>query len=143
MGIQVVSNKDYFFRPWVQGVGSVPENFCKIQCCAGLRHNRFPPACQRFRNHEDICNTAADIYGIYFFRLARFTGDTGFLYKLFVRFIYADDRPERVIRALVYLQHVLHLRYEFRVCFRNAPFLHKPWFDFVFFITSQTVVSVM
>lgn len=77
------------------------------------------------------------------FRPARFTGDTGFFYKLFVRFIYADDRMERSIGTLVYLQHVLHLRYEFGVRFRNAPFLHKPWFDFVFFITPQTVASVI
>ena len=143
MGIQIVGNKDYFFCPWVQSVGSISENFCKIQCCAGLCHNRFPPACQGFRNHEDICNTVADIHGIYFFRPAWFTGHTGFLYELFVRFIYADDRTERVIRALVYLQHVLHLRYELGVCFRNAPFLYKPRLDFVFFITSQTVLSVM
>ena len=108
-----------------------------------LCYNRFPPACQGFRNHEDICNTVADIHGIYFFRLAWFTGNTCFLYELFVRFIYADDRTERVIRALIYLQHVLHLRYELGVCFRNAPFLYEPRLDFIFFITSQTVLSVM
>ncbi len=119
------------------------ENFCKIQCCAGLRHNRFSPACQRLGNHEDICNAITDIYGIHFLRLSRFTGDTDFLYKLLVRFIYTDDRTKGIVRALVYLQHVLHLRHEFGVCFRNAPFLYEPRLDFVFFMTSQTVVSVM
>ena len=83
-----------FFRPWVQGVGSILENICKIQCCAGLRHNSFPPACQGFGYHEYISNTVADIHGICFFRMARFTGDAGFLYKLFVRFIYTDHRTE-------------------------------------------------
>lgn len=121
-----------FFRPWVQGVGSILENICKIQCCAGLRHNSFPPACQGFGYHEYISNTVADIHGICFFRMARFTGDAGFLYKLFVRFIYTDHRTEGVVWALVYLRHVLHLRHEFGFCFRNAPFLCEPRLDFVF-----------
>lgn len=143
MGIQVVGNKDYFFCPWVQGVGCIPEDFCKIQRRSALLHNRFPPACQRLGNHEDICNAITDIYGIHFLRLSRSTGDTDFLYKLLVRFIYAYNRTEGIIGALVYLQHILHLRYEFSICLRNAPFLYKPRLDFVFFITSQTVVSVM
>lgn len=143
MGIQVIGNKDYFFCPWVQGVGCIPEDFCKIQRRSALRHNRFPPACQRPGNHEDICNAITDIYGIHFLRLSRFTGDTDLLYKLLVRFIYAYNRTEGITGALVYLQHILHLRHEFSICLRNAPFLYKPRLDFVFFITSQTVVSVM
>ena len=121
-----------FFRPWVQGVGSILENICKIQCCASLRHNSFPPACQGVGKHKYISNTVAGIHGIYFFRMPRFAGDAGFLYKLFVRFIYTDDRTEGIVRALVYLQHVLHLRHEFGICFRNAPFLYEPRLDFVF-----------
>ena len=143
MGIGIVSYKHYLLRPRVQRVTSIPGDLCKIQRCAGLRHNRFPPACQRSGNHEDICNSITYIHGIYFLRLSRFAGDTGFLYKLPVRFIYAYNRTEGIIGALVYLQHILHPRYEFSICLRNAPFLYKPRLDFVFFITSQTVVSVM
>ena len=72
-----------------------------------------------FGYHGYISNTVADIHGIYFFRMARFAGDAGFLYKLLVRFIYTDDRTEGIVRALVYLQHVLHLRHEFGVCFMS------------------------
>ena len=143
MGIEIVSNKHYLLRPRVQRVTSIPEDLCKIQRCAGRLHNRFPPACQRFGNHEDICNAITDIHGICFLRLSRFAGDTGFLYKLLVRFIYAYNRTEWIIGALVYLQHILHLCYEFSICLWNAPFLYKPRLDFVFFITLQMVLSVM
>ena len=132
MGIEIVSYKHYLLRPRVQRVTSIPEDLCKIQRCAGLCHNRFPPACQRFGNHEDICNSITHIHGIYFLRLPRFAGDTGLLYKLLVCFIYAYNRTEWIIGVLVYLQHILHLRYEFNICLWNAPFLYKPRLDFVF-----------
>ena len=143
MRVEVVCNKDDLFCPWIQGIGSVPEYLCKIQCCTGLRHNSFPPAYQGFGNHEYICNPVADIYGIQFFRLAWFTGDAGFLYELFVRFIYADNRAERVIWTLIDFQHIFHFCHEPGICLRNAPLLYKPRFNLVFFMTSQTVLSVM
>ena len=82
MGIQNVSNKDYLFRPLVQRIGSITENFRKIQCRSDLRYNSLSFAFQWFGNHKDI-------------RL------------------------------------------------RNAPFRYKPQLDFVFFMTSQMVLSVM
>lgn len=119
------------------------EKFRKIQCRAALCHDSLPPACQWFGNHEDIRNTIAHIYRIYFFRLPRLTGNAAFLYELFVRFIYTYDGTERIVWALVYFQYILHFCHEFGIRLRNAPFLYKPRLDFVFFITSQTVVSVM
>ena len=108
MGIEIVSNKHYLLRPRVQRVTSIPEDLCKIQRCAGRLHNRFPPACQRFANHEDICNAIAHIYRIHFFRLAWFAGYAYFLYELFVRFIYTDNRAKGIKGMLVNLQNILH-----------------------------------
>ena len=80
---------------------------------------------------------------IHLFRMSRFTRDTGFFYQLLVRFVYADNRAQRVIGTLVNLQHILHFCHEISISLRDAPFLHKPRFDFVFFMTSQMVLSVM
>lgn len=119
------------------------EKFRKIQCRAALCHDSLPPACQWFGNHKDICNTIADIHGIHLFRSPRFTGQTDFLYHLLIRFVYADNRVERIIWSLVNFQYILHFCHKFSICLRNTPFLYKPRFDFVFFITSQTVLSVI
>lgn len=143
MGVEIVGNKDYFFCPGIQYIGSISENLRKIQRCPALRYNGLPPACQGFGDHKDIRDTVTDVYGIHFFRLSGAAGDTGLLYKLFARFIYTDNRTQWVIWTLIYIQYILHFRHEFGICLRNAPFLYKPWFDFVFFITSQTVLSVM
>ena len=70
-------------------------------------------------------------------------GYTGFPDQLLVRLINAHNRIKRVIRTLIYFQHILHFRYKFRVRFGDTPFLDLPRLDFVFFITSQTVVSVI
>lgn len=143
MGIEIVRDKDYLFHPWVQGIGRILQDIRKIQRCPCLCHNRLPPACQRFRNHEDIRYTVAYIDRIHLFRLTRSAGDSGFLYELLVRFIYTDNRAQRVIRPLVNLQYILHFCYKFSVCLGDTPFFYKPRFDFVFFMTSQIVVSVM
>ncbi len=108
VGVEVVGNKDYLFRPWAQDIGSILENLCKIQCCPGLCHNGLSSACQRFGNHEHICHPVADIYRIHFFRLAWFAGYAYFLYELFVRFIYTDNRAKGIKGMLVNLQNILH-----------------------------------
>ena len=143
MGIEVVGNKDNLFSSWIQGIGSVLEYLRKIQSRSGLCHNSFSPAGQRFGNHEYIRHPVADIYRIHLFGMARFTRDTGFFYKLFVRFVYADNGAQRIIRTLVNLQYILHFCHKISISLRNAPFFHKPRLDFVFFITSQMVLSVM
>ena len=143
MSVQVICDKDNLFRFGVQYIGCVSEHFRKIQCCPGFRHNRFSSACQRLGDHEDICDTITDIYGIHFLRLPWFTWNTDFFYKLLIGFIYAYNRIERIIRTLVNFQYILHFGHEFSICLRNAPFLYKPRFDLVFFITSQTVLSVI
>ncbi len=81
MGVKVVGDKDNLFCPWIQSVRSVLEYLRKIQCCSGLRHNGFPPACQWLTDHEYICDSVADIHGIHLFRMPRFTWDALFLYK--------------------------------------------------------------
>ena len=91
MGVEVVSNKGYLLCSWIEGIGSVLEYLRKIQRRPGLRPNSFSPARQRFGNHEHIRHPVADIYRIHLFRMPRFTGDTGFLYQLLVRFVYTDD----------------------------------------------------
>ena len=133
MRVQIICNKDTLFRPGIQHVGSVSENFCKIRCCPDFRHNCFPPACQWFGDHKDICHTITDIYGIRFLRLPWFTGDAGFFYQLLICFIYADDGGKGIIWPLVNFQHIFHLCHKFGVCLRDAPFLYKPRFNFIFF----------
>ena len=68
------------------------ENICKVQCCASLRHNSFPPACQGFGNHEYISITVSDIHGIYFFRMARFAGDAGISDNKGVKYNFSDSK---------------------------------------------------
>ena len=143
MRVQIVGNKNNLLCPLIQHIGSVPEDLRKIQRCPAFCHNRFPPACQRLGNYKDICNTITDIHGIHLFRSPGFTGQTDFLYHLLIRFVYADNRVERIISSLVNFQYILHFCHKFSICLRNTPFLYKPRFDFVFFITSQTVLSVI
>ena len=143
MGVEVIGNKDYLFRSRIQGIGSVLEYPGKIQCRPCLRHNGFSPARQRFGDHKYIRHPVADIDRIHLFRLSWFTRDTLFLYQLFVCFINTDNGAQRVVRALVNLQHIFHFCHKISVSFRNAPFFYKPRLDFVFFITSQIVLSVI
>ena len=143
MCIQIVCDKYNLFCPGIQRVRGIFEDICKIQCSSGFCYNRFSPACERFRDHKDIRNTITDIYGIHFLRMPRFTGNTGFFYKLFICFIYADNGDKRVIWTLVNFQHIFHLCHKFSICLWDTPFLYKPRFNLVFFITSQTVVSVI
>ena len=143
MRVEIIRNKNNLVRFWIKCIGSILQDMSKIQRCPCLRNDRFPLSGQRFTDHKHIDDAIADIYTIYLFGLSGFTGHTSFLNELFVRFVYADNRIERVIRTLIYFQHILHLRYIFRVCLRDAPLLDLPRLDLVFFITSQTVLSVM
>ena len=61
----------------------------------------------------------------------------------FVRFVYADNRIGRGIWTPLKLRHILQLCYKSSIRFWDAPFLYKPWLDFVFFITLQMVLSVI
>ena len=47
--------------------------------------------------------------------------------------VYADDRSLGVIRALVYVEHVLHLGDEPGGGYPDAPGLYLPGFEFTFF----------
>ena len=143
MGIEIIRHKNYFFCLWIQNVGRIFEDVRKVQRRPCLCYDRFPFTRQWLGNHEHICNTVTDIYGIHFFGLPWSAGDTLFLYKLFVRFIYTDNGGERIIWTLVYFQHILHFGHELGIRLWNAPFLYKPRLDFVFFITLQMVLSVM
>ena len=105
--------------------------------------NSFSPARQRFGDYKYIRHPVADIYRIHLFGMSRFIRNMGFLYQLFVRFVYTDNWVQRIIRTLVNLQHILHFRHKISISLWNAPFLYKPRLDFVFFITSQMVLSVM
>ena len=139
-----ISNTKFFLDAVVDcRTGSTFGNMGKILCCMCLRDNSFPFPRQRFTDHEHIGNTIADIFRIHLFGLPRFTGYTNLLNQLFVRLIYADNWVERVVRPLIYFQHILHFRYKFRIRPGDAPFFDLPRLDFVFFITSQTVLSVM
>ena len=115
----------------------------KVQSRPCLCYNRFSPARQRLGDHKYIRHPVADIYRIHLFGMSRFTRNTGLLYQRFVRFVYTDNWVQRIIRTLVNLQHILHFRHKISISLWNAPFLYKPRLDFVFFITSQMVLSVM
>lgn len=134
MCIEIIRNKDNLFCLWIQ----VSEIYCNIQSGLYLYYNGFPFACQKVRklplHYGHIRNSPF---------LSRLTGNTVFLFQLFVRFVYTHNKTKRVIRALIDFQHVFHFCHKFSVRFRDSPFLYKPRFDFVFFMTSQIMLSVM
>ena len=136
MGVQIIRNENNLILCRVKRVRSILQDMGKSQRCAHLRDNGFPLSCQWFTNHKHIGNTIADIIRIHLFRPARFTGYTSFLNQLFVRLINTDSWGERIVRPLIYFQHILHFRYKFRIRLGDAPFLDLPRLDFIFFITS-------
>ncbi len=115
----------------------------KVQRSPRFRDNRIPFSSKRLKNHKDVRNTVAHIHRINFLRLSRRTGDSNFFNQLSACFINAYNGPERIVRALIDLQYIFHFRYILRIRLWNSPFFDKPWLNHVFFITSQTVLSVI
>lgn len=78
MCIEVISNKNDLFCVGIQNIRYITKDMCEIQCGPSLRYNRFPLSSQRLRDHKNICDTVAHIYGIDLFGLSRFTRDAVF-----------------------------------------------------------------
>ena len=59
--------------------------------------------------------------------------------QLIVRLVHIDHRTIRIVRAMIHLQNVLHVRHKFGILLgRNAPTLLEPRFQLVFFIVRRT-----
>ena len=143
MRIEIVRNKSNLIGGRIHGIGCEFEDICKIDSRSGFSDNGFTVTPKRLENHKDISDTVTFIYRIDFFWLTRSTRNAGFPNELLIRFVNANDWVQWIIRTLVNIQHIFHFCYEFSACFRNAPFFNEPRLDFVFFITSQTVLSVI
>lgn len=106
-------------------------------------HNCLSSAHQRFTNHKNLCNPFADEFIVHLFWLTQLAQDAGLLDQLLTCFIDADNRNDWIIWTLICILNALHFRYNFCIGPQNTPLLHKPWSDFVIFITSQMVLSVI
>ncbi len=143
MCIEIIRDKDNLFGMWIEYIGSKLEGIGEIYCCPSIRDNGFAFAGKRFENHKYIRYTIALIYGIYFFRIAGGARNTSFLDELFVRLVNANDRIQGIIRSLIHIKNIFHFGDKLGACFRYAPLIYEPRLNFVFFIVSQTVLSVI
>ena len=143
MRIEVIGDKDNLFSERIHDVGSILEGMSKINACTSFGDDGIAFTRKGLKNHKDIRDAVALVFVIYFFRLTGGTGNPGFLDQLLIRFVNANHRIQRVIRALIDIKDIFHFGYKFSARFGYAIFFDTPWLNFVFFITSQTVLSVM
>ncbi|MNT31835.1 hypothetical protein D3C72_1676880 [compost metagenome] len=143
MRIEIVCDQDNLLGMGVEDIRRVLEHLGEIYSCPGCGDDGFTLARKWFKDHKDFVNTVTLVFRVYFFRLTRRTGNSGFFDQLLIGFIDANNRMHRIIGTLIDIQYILHFGYKFCTGFWNAPFLDEPWFDLVFFITSQTVLSVI
>jgi len=121
MSVEIILNKNDFLRIWIHSIRYIFQNIRKVNRISRFGNNRFALARKGFKYHENICYTIPLIFVIYKLRFTGFGRQPGFLDKLLVCFVKADNRQERVIRTLVYVKYIFHFRYKFAVCFGNAP----------------------
>jgi len=128
---------------WIHCIRSKFECVSKINRRPCFRNNRFASSGKRFENHKDVSYSVSLIFIINYFRLTRSTGDTSLFNKLLICFVYTNNRNLRVIWTLIYVKYILHFSHILRACFRYTPLFNEPRFNFIFFNTSQIVLSVM
>ncbi len=104
------------------------------------QHGALP--LERFKRQNEIDHATPDILGI-MPRWATRCGQTRrphLAQQLATRFIETDNRPCRIVRALVDGQHILPMPNELRICRgREAPLLAQVGFELVFLSVWRTV----
>src|SRR3954453_6217557 len=117
-----------------------------IHRCVAIRDRDVPPAVKRCEQHEDIGGSVAFVLvigprrapGPHRDRHARF------LDQLFGGLVQADQRADRVVRTVIYFQHLFHRRDEGGVAVRgDDPLIFQMRFEKVFFNTRPIVLSLV
>src|ERR1700674_2573856 len=141
MGIEVVQNEMDTGSLWIDAIEEKADLVGEVYPGTAVSDGNMSPRSEWLKDHEQVRGPIALILGVLTCGLTRLRqgGRPNFVNELFATFVKAHHRFQRVIRSLIHVQHLFHIRHERSARLRDAPFFYLPGFKLIFLSVWRTV----